>query len=202
MDLDFIPKYKLFQFKKSETWDTFHTQKRHTLQLIDISSDLFFDDIKAQEEYMNITTSSISHEMRNPLNSIISQCKIQASNIRDLTKLIDKLRAKLTPNELSELETIRDNLKQSNDTQKTSSQMLLFNVEDILGMAQIRAKKFSKVMKKFELTKAIKDVISIQFEAAFAKGVNLSYEIVATAVEGFNYLNNKFSVVFDKKRLQ
>lgn len=44
--------------------------------MIDISAKIFYDDIKATEEFMNITTSTISHEMRNPLNSIIGQCSI------------------------------------------------------------------------------------------------------------------------------
>ena len=48
--------------------------ERYTIQLIDISSSIFYDDIKAQEDYMSLINSSISHEMQNPLNSIISEC--------------------------------------------------------------------------------------------------------------------------------
>ena len=47
--------------------------ERYTLQFIDISAKIFYDDIKAQEEFMSVITSTISHEMRNPLNSIVSQ---------------------------------------------------------------------------------------------------------------------------------
>jgi len=49
-----------------------NTAERYTLQMIDISSKIFYDDIKAQEEFMSLTSSTISHEMRNPLNSLIS----------------------------------------------------------------------------------------------------------------------------------
>ena len=70
-----IPKYKFFQIKKTQVTSVTN-KNRFTLQLIDISAKIFYDDIKAQEEFMSITTSSISHEMRNPLNSILSQCQI------------------------------------------------------------------------------------------------------------------------------
>ena len=47
--------------------------ERYTIQFIDISSKIFYDDMKAQEEFMSVITSTISHEMRNPLNSIVCQ---------------------------------------------------------------------------------------------------------------------------------
>ena len=76
VEIDLVPTYNFFQIKKSHIISV-NKSKRYTLQLIDISAKIFYDDIKAQEEYMSITTSTISHEMRNPLNSILSQCKIQ-----------------------------------------------------------------------------------------------------------------------------
>ena len=48
-----------------------------TLQFIDIAADIFYDDIKAQEDFSTLINSTISHEMRNPLNAIIGQNEIQ-----------------------------------------------------------------------------------------------------------------------------
>jgi len=44
---------------------------------------------------MSLITSTISHEMRNPLNSIISQCKIMAQNNRELKQLLEKQQERL-----------------------------------------------------------------------------------------------------------
>ena len=85
---DLIPRYMFFQVKKSHTV-SFDKKNRYTIQLLDLSSKMFSTDIGAQKEFMNTTTSSISHEMRNPLNSIILQCKIQEQNIRALARIID-----------------------------------------------------------------------------------------------------------------
>ena len=47
-------------------------------------------------------------------------------------------------------------------TQRTSSSLLLLNVEDILGFAQIKAGKFSKNITLFNVKKAISDIMGIQ----------------------------------------
>ena len=111
-------------------------------QFIDLSAKIFYDDMKAQEEYMNITTSTISHEMRNPLNAIMSQCYILEHNVKDLENFIRKVSHKLSSEELQELKRIKEQLAQSCSVMKTSSQMLMFNVEGVLGIAQIRAQTF------------------------------------------------------------
>lgn len=46
------------------------------LAFIDISQKILYDTSKAQTELLSLINSSISHEMRNPLNSIINECKI------------------------------------------------------------------------------------------------------------------------------
>jgi len=56
---------------------------------------------------MSLTTSTISHEMRNPLNSLISQCKIQDQNIEELDELVS---LKLAPRESLKYKSIRKNL--------------------------------------------------------------------------------------------
>ena len=43
----------------------------------------------------------------------------------------------------------------------SSSSLLLLNVEDILGFAQIKAGKFVKVIKTFNIKKTVEDIISI-----------------------------------------
>ena len=42
----------------------------------DISQKILYDTSKAEGELLTLINSTISHEMRNPLNSIINQCSI------------------------------------------------------------------------------------------------------------------------------
>jgi len=46
------------------------------LCFVDISQKILYDTSKAESEMLSLINSTISHEMRNPLNSIINQCKI------------------------------------------------------------------------------------------------------------------------------
>ena len=68
---EFLPNFRFFQIKKCISKSP-AGEIKFTLQLIDISSKIFYDDLKAQEEFTSLINSTISHEMRNPLNSIIS----------------------------------------------------------------------------------------------------------------------------------
>mmetsp|Transcript_13766 Transcript_13766/g.23487 ORF Transcript_13766/g.23487 Transcript_13766/m.23487 type:complete len:84 (+) Transcript_13766:3-254(+) len=44
------------------------------MQLNDISKSVLYDQAKAQSELLALINATVSHEMRNPLNSIINQC--------------------------------------------------------------------------------------------------------------------------------
>ena len=70
LELEQVPSYRFFQIKKSIY--TLNGEEMITLQFIDIDPNIFYDDLKAQEGFSTLINSTISHEMRNPLNAIIS----------------------------------------------------------------------------------------------------------------------------------
>ena len=43
------------------------------IQIIDISNSIMFDQQRAQNEFLTIINACVSHELRNPLNSISAQ---------------------------------------------------------------------------------------------------------------------------------
>ena len=43
------------------------------IQIIDISNSIMFDQQRAQNEFLNVINACVSHELRNPLNSISAQ---------------------------------------------------------------------------------------------------------------------------------
>ena len=70
---EYLPKFKFFQFKKSMIMGN---TKKFMLCFIDISQKILYDTSKAEGDLLSLINSTISHEMRNPLNSIINQGKI------------------------------------------------------------------------------------------------------------------------------
>ena len=62
--------------------------------------------------------------------------------------------------------------------QTSSSNLLLLNVEDILGYAQLKAGKFIKIVKRFNVKRAIEDIASIQMYQAESKNIKLSCHFI------------------------
>ena len=59
----------------------------------DISQKILYDTTKAEGELLSLINSTISHEMRNPLNSIINQCTILESLLYNFKCMRDKMKS-------------------------------------------------------------------------------------------------------------
>ena len=40
------------------------------IQIIDVSNKIMYNEVKAEKEFLTITNAAVSHELRNPLNSL------------------------------------------------------------------------------------------------------------------------------------
>lgn len=108
------------------------------LAFVDISQKILYDTSKAQTEFLSLINSTISHEMRNPLNSIINECNIMQILVVNVKSLLQTFRHTLSDQNLYlQLIDILDKILRGNNVQTSSSHMLLLNVEDILGYALI-----------------------------------------------------------------
>ena len=62
-------------------------KKRTMLQIINISANILYDKYKAMNEFQALINACVSHELRNPLNSIVAQNiekKFLSEQMRDL----------------------------------------------------------------------------------------------------------------------
>lgn len=65
------------------------------LQFLDISKSILYDIEKAQNQMLEMVNSCVSHEMRNPLNSIISQNLEKKFLYKELEKMLPKFKCNL-----------------------------------------------------------------------------------------------------------
>lgn len=72
IDENLIPTFKFFTFKVSYIKDLTNKNDQLMLCFQDISSKILADTSKAEGELLSLINSTISHEMRNPLNSVIN----------------------------------------------------------------------------------------------------------------------------------
>ena len=90
IDDEYIPKFKFFQIKRSHVKGLSKSDSKTMICFIDISQKILYDTSKAEGEFLALINSTISHEMRNPLNSIINQCKIIQTICLHFSKLISE----------------------------------------------------------------------------------------------------------------
>lgn len=41
------------------------------IQIIDVSDKIFYNEVKAEQEFLSLISATVSHELRNPLSSLI-----------------------------------------------------------------------------------------------------------------------------------
>lgn len=75
-DEDFIPKFKFFKITKNHMKVKSKEAAMTMVCFTDVSQKILYDTSKAESEILSLINSTISHEMRNPLNSIINECTI------------------------------------------------------------------------------------------------------------------------------
>ena len=76
VNFEFMATFKFFKIQKSIVKTLPNEPTKFMLAFVDISQKILYDTSKAQTELLSLINSTISHEMRNPLNSIINECKI------------------------------------------------------------------------------------------------------------------------------
>lgn len=48
-----------------------NAQKEYLIQIIDISDKMLYNDAMAEQQFLEMINGAVSHELRNPLNSMI-----------------------------------------------------------------------------------------------------------------------------------
>ena len=140
---------------------------------------------------MALMNSTVSHEMRNPLNSIINHNEKQAVTIQQLTQVLEGIQ--LLPEKQQAMSEILACLYRSLRISNSSTNLIRFNVEDILALPQLKAGKFSKNISADRVEPAIKEIIEIMAHQAEAKEVEVKH-----LLRGFP----PQQVPFDKQRFQ
>lgn len=80
--------FKFFKISRSKVVTYSDEPEKIMLAIVDISQKILYDTSKAQTEMLSLINSSISHEMRNPLNSIINECQIMGILIVNLNQIV------------------------------------------------------------------------------------------------------------------
>ena len=164
------------------------------VQLIDISKKIFVDMLSMERQQMALMNSTVSHEMRNPLNSLQVQTEIIHENIMMLVKLQVPIRKMLQFHDKLQLDKIFETLGKSIKISISSCKLLKFNIEDMLALPQLKQGKFNKVVERFDADAAIQEIMSMQEYQCKQRNVKIDKTFIGFRGEKF--------VNMDEKRFQ
>ena len=110
------------------------------LQFIDISKSILYDMEKAHNSVLSMINACVSHEMRNPLNSVIAQNIEKKEIYSELSRITLELKQGLITQKdyLERHEEIMTELHSGWKIQHSSTNVLAFIVQDLLDYAQIK----------------------------------------------------------------
>lgn len=174
------------------------------IQLIDVSHKIYYLDMRSQQHVFTLVNAMVSHELRNPLNSLQGQLLKVQSTRKLLQKLIKALRSKQQvqiDSILEKLETINESLGTGFKKISQSVKFIDYFVHDILDFSVLRKadENFVKEMKTFDIRTAVKEIVEIQEDKVEMKGIQLETEFKHFPIIDGEML---FLIKSDQKRLQ
>lgn len=84
---------KVNKIKKST--DSEDSLPRIMIQIIDIKDKMLYNEVKAEKKYLTLMNATVSHELRNPLNSLVSGIENMQSYYDNLRKILKFLKNNL-----------------------------------------------------------------------------------------------------------
>ena len=184
---------KVFKMKMSVV----DHQQETVIRFIDISSKILYDSLNTERKYMTYMNSTISHEMRNPLNSICTQIEIMTKTLEEITNFRIVIKDQISVEQMQRINSIGDTFGSSVSTCNSACKMLMFNVEDILALPQLKDGHFTKNIQDTNLSSAIREVMGIQEVQARMKNIMVNF-----CQSGFAHRDQDVRLHIDEKRFQ
>jgi signal transduction histidine kinase len=105
--------------------------------LIDVSDKILYNESKAEQSFITLINAAISHELRNPLNSLVGQMNSMQSYLLNFGKIIYNLKKidgdqVISKEIVDKLDTIHEGIQGSGQKMFSATKFIDFFVHDIL----------------------------------------------------------------------
>lgn len=114
-----------------------------------------------EKRLFSLINATVSHEMRNPTNSMLAQVNEQKLLNRKLKETINFVNQESNLKIKESLSRINNRQTTSTNIQFTAVKLLNFIINDMLDYAQLNAGKFRKQLVRFDLVESISEVLDI-----------------------------------------
>ena len=168
------------------------------IQIIDVSNKILYNEMKAEQVLLTLINAAVSHELRNPLSSLIGQICVMEdflTSFNHLLVLIKKEDSQFTRKISPKLQKVFNGLQICGKKIVSATQFIDFFVHDILDFSVLNKndENFTPNNSVFDIREAIQHIVNIQEDKAKMKQIK-----VRKLFKGFE--NNNFKVKTDLKR--
>jgi signal transduction histidine kinase len=141
------------------------------VQFIDVTDGIKFTKSNEQNVLLQTVNASVSHELRNPLNSIIAQVACEKTVLRELKKIFESQEFQNIFGEKHKrvyrmIMSLFSQLEESNQIAESSAEFMVCMVQDFLDYAQLKQNKFRRNITRFNIRDLVHRVLKIQMAAA------------------------------------
>lgn len=127
---------------------------------------MLYNEVKAEQEFLTLINATVSHELRNPLNSLIGQITSMQLYFESFESLIESLEEskKVSKETIDHFKEIYKGLKKCGGKMTSAAKFIDFFVHDILDYTMLNknAKNFIKDVAVFDIKKCINEIVEIQ----------------------------------------
>ena len=124
-------KYVQVRREKIQTW----FKKHDVIQMIDISQKVLYEMALGEKRLFSLINATVSHEMRNPTNSIISQVQEQKRLNSKFRAILENMSVNTFKQSKKQIEKNLLRQEDSTSMQVSASKILNFLINDMLDYA-------------------------------------------------------------------
>ena len=136
MNQDNVQNYSYIAVKKKSYMN--NGEQKCMIQIRDVTQSVKFEQVYKENQFLSLTNATVSHELRNPIQSLSCQnIKIDLC-LKEILKIIKEDK----PTSKNEIKSVVKMIQDSYKIQDDSLQMMSFVVDDLLDYAQLNAGKF------------------------------------------------------------
>ena len=150
---------------------------RTFLQMIDVSHKLLYNEAKAEGSFLTLINAAVSHELRNPLNSLIAQVSTMSEFFDDVIKIIKQLPDSEFKHKLY---LMFNSILTCGKKMASATKFIDFFVHDILDYTLLNQSKktFMKNITIFNILTAIKEIKQILHDKVLMKEIKVEIKLI------------------------
>ena len=95
--------FKTKQISSSDIFDGNEKSEKTLVQMVDVSHKMLYNKVKAKKQFLEIINATVSHELRNPLSSLVGQALLMDQFLNQFKEILAMVKDKQLKRQMIEI---------------------------------------------------------------------------------------------------